>query len=659
MTSKKSMLQIAIQTPLRRLFTYLSDRDTQLLQTGSRVAVPFGRRNMIGVIAGFSDQADIPIEKLKTVTDIIDTTPLLDEKLLLLYQWASDYYHHPVGDVILGTLPKKIRDGVPLKTSSEKNISTENKIHDIVLNDEQKIAYNTIRTHNQFHVFLLAGVTGSGKTEVYFRVIADVLAKQQQALVLVPEIALTPQTVSRLQARFCVPVLLLHSGLSDKKRVEAWMRSTENKPCIVIGTRSAVFAPLKNCGVIVVDEEHDMSFKQQAGFRYHARDVAVMRAKLLNIPIILGSATPSLESMRNVEEKKYTLLTLHERAGQAKQPTVILHDVRNEKLQYGLSALLIETMRTHLDRGEQVLLFLNRRGFAPIALCHHCGWSKTCAHCDARMTVHQAAKKMICHHCGFQTAMARCCESCKQNELICMGVGTEQLENGLAILFPEKKRCRIDRDVVKTFSQLEKKLRAIHAGEADIIFGTQMIVKGHHFENVTLVAAIDVDQALFSGDFRATEKLGQSLLQVAGRAGRAEKQGEVFIQTYQPKNPLLTTLFEKKYDAFAKKILAERKQVSLPPYLPMIAIRAESREMKKTIEFLKQAKKIMLNDSVQISDPIPALMEKKAGVYRAFLFLQSRSRLQLNYAMDIFIAHTEKDRTRVKWVIDVDPVEVC
>ena len=660
MTSKKAILHIAIPTPLRRQFDYLSGDITHAWQPGSRVKVPFGRRHVIGVVVGSSETTTISAEKLKTVSALVDTTPLMDHTLLSLYHWASDYYQHPIGDVILGSLPKKIRDGVVHAPHvNDVVVDVEKKAPDFTLTTAQTIAIEKIQSTKHFQTFLLAGVTGSGKTEVYLRAIAHCIKQHKQALVLVPEISLTPQTVARFEARFHVPVLVLHSGLTDKKRSDAWMRATLDSPCIVIGTRSAVFAPLKNIGIIVIDEEHDTSFKQQSGFRYSARDVAVMRAKLSNIPIILGSATPSLESINNANEKKYTLLELPARANNTPSSHVILHGICSEKLNQGLSPVCIDRIREHLAKKNQVLLYLNRRGFAPVALCHQCGWSPICKHCDARMTVHEMnGKKLICHHCGAQSRWKNTCESCKQSELMLIGQGTEQLEKTISALFPDKKICRIDRDSVKTFKQLEKKLNAVHDHQVDILIGTQMIVKGHHFENVTLVAAIDVDNALFSGDFRATERLAQSLLQVAGRAGRAEKKGEVFIQTHHPEHPLLKILFEKSYAEFANTVLQERKLAALPPFVPMVAIRAESKQLEKVMTFLRAAKVTLTeNFKTQISDPIPATMTRKAGVYRAFLFLQSHNRQTLNQALSVFVDWAARDRSRVRWMVDVDPLD--
>lgn len=674
MNPKLPILQVAIKTPLRRSFDYLALPEIDRYQIGQRVEIPFGRRSVIGVIVGLAEKSDFPPHKLKSVAAVIDEAPLLDEKLLSLYHWASDYYQHPVGDVILGTLPKKIRDERSVssdrsgsasdhaKVNGAPDLPIEKSLPEFELTSEQKQAIDEITQAEQFQPFLLAGVTGSGKTEVYLRVIANVLKKNKQALVLVPEISLTPQTVARFEARFSVPVLLLHSGLTDTKRYKAWLQAEKKSPCIVIGTRSAVFAPLKNCGVIVVDEEHDMSFKQHSGFRYSARDVAVMRAKFSDIPVVLGSATPALESIKNANQKKYQLLTLSERAGNASLPPITLHNVCGEKLQQGLSSKLIHVMRAHLNQGNQILLFLNRRGYAPVLMCHHCGWSASCPHCDAKVTVHENPKRLLCHHCGHQSSLIRTCMSCKQSELMVLGLGTEQLEETVCALFPGKKTCRIDRDNIKNFTDLEATLKKVHDKTVDILIGTQMLVKGHHFENVTLVVALDVDNALFSGDFRAVERLGQSLIQVAGRAGRAEKMGEVFVQTHHPDHPLLQILFRSGYFAFANAVLEERSQTQLPPFASMVLLRAEAKDKNRVLKFLMKAKEKMLPVSahVAVMGPFPSAMEKKAGVYRMQLLIQSMHRGELKKAVSVYLDAMEKEKkiSGLKWVLDVDPIEV-
>ncbi|MDP1573423.1 MAG: primosomal protein N' [Coxiellaceae bacterium] len=653
----KCILKIAVPTPLRKTFDYLASEGQY--DIGSRVWVSFGRRKVVGVITGISETSLCPIEKLKSIDAIIDEKTLLDEKLLALYHWVSDYYHHPIGDVIVGTLPKKIREGaVGMRFIVPHAVAASSLAFE--LSKEQSNAVNKITAAIKFEPFLLAGVTGSGKTEVYLRVIAEVLKKNQQALLLVPEISLTPQTVSHFQERFSVPVLLLHSGLTPVQRYKAWMAATQENACIVIGTRSAIFAPLKNCGVIIVDEEHDVSFKQQSGFRYSARDVAMMRAKLSDIPIVLGTATPALETWKNSEEKKYHVLKLSHRVGNAALPIITIHNTRAKKLQNGLSPDLIATIKKHLNKGNQVLLFLNRRGYAPLMLCHHCGFTVKCKRCDTRLTLHEKPRKLLCHHCHYSQLIPRVCPECQQSELLSLGLGTEQLENTIQKLFPDKKVLRIDRDVMTTFKKLEVALKQIHDQAADIIVGTQMLVKGHHFENVTLVAAIDVDQALFSTDFRAVERLGQSLVQVAGRAGRAEKIGEVFIQTHHPDHPLLQKVLDHNYAAFAGALLQERSQALLPPYVHMALFRAEGKSKDDVHQFLKKLKATVSVSDTAIEGPFPLAIEKLAGRYRAQLVVQSAQRSALKNTITYFVQQIaqQKKSSAVKWLVDIDPIEM-
>ncbi len=663
MQVKTRVLQVTVNSPLFRVFDYLCPENITPI-IGARVKIPFGRREIIGMIVGIAEKSDFPIAKLKKIISQIDQEALIDQQLLKLMRWSSEYYCHPLGEVLLGTLPKKIREGFEIEKnifSSDEIIAIEKNNPDFKLSKEQLFAIQKITDAKNFRAFLLAGVTGSGKTEVYMHVIKNILEEKKQVLILVPEIALTPQTIKRFSERFLVPVLGYHSGLSEKKKLLGWMTARSGEPCIIIGTRSAVFSPLKNCGVIIVDESHDISFKQQSGFRYSARDIAVMRANLLSIPIILGTATPSIESWNNVKQNKYELLKLSERAGVAVMPNIIIHDIRNQKLQNGLSQKLINLIQRHLDNNNQVLIFLNRRGFSPVLLCHQCGWTANCKNCDAKLILHNNPKKLICHHCGYQTLPIKFCGGCKQSELMPIGLGTEQLEENLSQLFPQKKIVRIDRDNIKTMKALETILSQIHNQEADILIGTQMLVKGHHFDHVTLVAAIDVDGGLFSADFRATERMGQSLIQVAGRAGRSEKTGEVFIQTYQPDHKLLKILFEENYFKFADELLIERNMAKLPPFNYMAILKAEARIKERANIFLTQAKKYLeKNSAIELIGPLPSLMEKKAGIFRANLLIQSRNRKSLQNSLSAFLKSQEnsKKQSGLRWMLDVDPVEM-
>jgi len=514
----------------------------------------------------------------------------------------------------------------------------------------------------EFNCFLLDGVTGSGKTEVYLSLIEQALLRGKQVLMLAPEIGLTPQLVQRLEQRLSTESVLLHSGLSDNERERAWHRAALGLVRVVIGTRSSIFTPMPDLGLIIVDEEHDASFKQQEGFRYSARDLAVVRAQREKALLLLGSATPSLESLYNVERGRYQRLELPERAGVAKPPKLGLIDVSNIRLDGGLSPQLKTVIRDTLAREEQVMLFLNRRGYAPVITCHGCGWLSSCQRCDAHMTLHFDDGLLWCHHCGQQHRKPRTCPDCGHSELRPLGQGTERLEEVLKQQFPDSPLLRIDRDNTRRKGSLEKMLSAIEAGECSLLIGTQMLAKGHHFPNVTLVGIIDMDQGLFSADYRAAERMAQMVMQVAGRAGRAEKLGRVLIQTRHPDHPLLQLLIQKGYAAFAAESLQERRETELPPFSYQALLRAESTDGEAPRLFLEQAAEQahQLSSQVEVLGPIPAPMERRAGKTRAQLLLQAHSRALLQGLLSQWVVQlgTLKLSRRVRWSIDVDPQEM-
>ncbi|MDQ8588789.1 primosomal protein N', partial [Klebsiella aerogenes] len=487
------------------------------------------------------------------------------------------------------------------------------------LNTEQATAVGAIHSaSDRFSAWLLAGITGSGKTEVYLSVLENVLAQGRQALVMVPEIGLTPQTIARFRQRFNAPVEVLHSGLNDSERLASWLKAKNGEAAIVIGTRSSLFTPFKDLGVIVIDEEHDSSYKQQEGWRYHARDLAVWRAHSEQIPIILGSATPALETLYNVRQRKYRELKLTKRAGNARPAQQHVLDLKGQQLQAGLSPALINRMRQHLQADNQVILFLNRRGFAPALLCHDCGWIAECPRCDSYYTLHQAQHHLRCHHCDSQRPIPRQCPSCGSTHLVPVGLGTEQLEQALAPMFPDVPISRIDRDTTSRKGALEQYLADVHRGGARILIGTQMLAKGHHFPDVTLVSLLDVDGALFSADFRSAERFAQLYTQVSGRAGRAGKQGEVILQTHHPEHPLLQTLLYKGYDAFAEQALAERQTMQLPPWTSHVLIRAEDHNNQQAPLFLQQLRNLLQASPLAYENrlflgPGPPFAPKAAG----------------------------------------------
>ncbi|MDE9544045.1 primosomal protein N' [Xenorhabdus bovienii] len=533
------------------------------------------------------------------------------------------------------------------------------------LNTEQATAVGTVRAEDQvFSPWLLAGITGSGKTEVYLSVLENILAQGKQALILVPEIGLTPQTIRRFRERFNAPVDVLHSALNDSERLSVWLRAKRGDNAIVIGTRSALFTPFAHLGVIIIDEEHDSSYKQQEGWRYHARDLAVFRAKKENIPIMMGTATPALETLFNVQQGKYRQLTLTQRAGEAKPAVQHLLDLKGLPLTVGLSQPLINRIGEHLKADNQVILFLNRRGYSPALLCHECGWIAECQRCDHYYTLHQNHRHLRCHHCDSQRPIPRQCPQCGTTHLIPVGLGTEQLEDGITKLFPDIPVTRIDRDTTSRKGALEQQLAAVHQGGARILIGTQMLAKGHHFPDVTLVVLLDVDGALFSADFRAAERFAQLYTQVSGRAGRAGKRGEVVLQTHHPEHPLLQVLLEKGYDAFARQAMEERQQVFLPPFASHILLRSEDHDNQQAPAFLQQMRQLfehhaLRDEHLWLMGPVPALQAKRGGRFRWQLLIQHPSRIFLQKMMAAIypqIAVLPQAR-KVKWNIDVDPTE--
>lgn len=750
------ILHIAVNKPLRGCFDYLPP--IHLAHTswlpGMRLLVPFGKKMIIGILLRVNHKSCIDIHKLKPIVAVLDEVPLIPPKLLDLCEWASRYYQHPLGEVILSSIPTLLRETTPntlkkattcfyrlsepsmlhqlleselkrlpkqaalltllaqhpdgltlesiksagfkpalLKIIQKKGwISTrdtpttptdlnfsensmdlecpncqskQTHVHPVQLNADQQNALQAINAHQGFKVFLLQGVTGSGKTEVYLQIIASQLKQNRQVLVLVPEIGLTPQTIARFVARFPgYPVIALHSKLTAKERMNHWLCARYHKAHVVIGTRSAIFTPFANLGIIVLDEEHDASFKQQSGFRYSARDLAILRGNLEQIPVILGTATPSLETLYNAQEKRFEQLYLSERAGNAKKPTFHLVDLRGQPLKEVLSNPLIKAMTDHLEQGNQVLLFLNRRGYAPVLLCHHCGWTASCQYCDAKLTLHQNPPCLMCHHCHQTYPVLTHCANCGNAPLISSGVGTERLEQVVQKHFPDIPLNRIDRDTIRHKGDLEKKLALVHQGKKQILLGTQMLAKGHHFPNVTLVGILNIDGGLYTTDFRGFEQMGQLIIQVSGRAGRAEKPGEVYIQTHQPNHPHLQTLLTQGYETFATQLLKERQNAGLPPYSALALLRAETSLPKSSLQFLERVRQLAQNDArshdIHLLGPIPATMERKAGQFRALLLFQANNRSILQKWLSWFIIRLESQtwNRKVRWSIDVDPWDV-
>lgn len=712
--------------PLPRLFDYRPPgaQAADAADVGCRVRVPFGPRERIGVIAGVGP-AD-PGTEPKPALERLDAAPLLAGELWDSLRWLAHYTHEPFGEVVATALPSLLRHGEPLPPTDRmgwrlspaglealprlragrprrlaerlaggalaedeldslledwraalRSLEQRGLVEPVVmtptappaqpgpvLNDEQQAAVDAILdTRERFAPFLLDGITGSGKTEVYLHAIADCLARGRQALVLVPEIGLTPQTLARFRARLGVPVHALHSGLSDGERARTWAACLRGQARVVVGTRSAVFLPLPEAGLVVVDEEHDGSYKQLDGIRYHARDFAIYRASQLGVPIVLGSATPSMESLRNARTQRYAHLHLRHRAGPAKPPAVRVIDVRKRALDAGLSNELIDAIARTLEDGGQVLVFKNRRGYAPVLLCHDCGWTAECPRCDASMTVHAKGRRLQCHHCGAGRRTPDACPDCGGLALQPQGAGTEKLEETLAARFAQVPVVRIDKGTTRTRDALAGHLDALGDGPG-ILVGTQMLAKGHDLPGLALVAVVGIDEGLFSADFRAPEKLAQLLVQVAGRAGRAEREGCVLLQTHHPEHPLLHTLLTGGYAQFADEELALRADTGFPPFAHMAMLRAEARDMHVADAFLATARgHLLATDAgglLTTHGPLPAPMPRRAGYQRAQLVVTATARPALHAALDAALPAIRElpEARKVRWSLDVDPVDL-
>ena len=736
-----NVLRVALPLPMPRLFDYLAPGATNASpdDVGRRVRVPFGPRELVGVVAA-AGPAAANAPALREALAWLDPGPLFHGELLATGQWLARYLHAPLGEVLATALPAALRRGGPLPDTvvwgraltaagataigdlkrgarprrlaealrdgvvaedllddaiegwrtAARSLEARGLLERVAItgpaapatggpahapNAEQAAALESLRAVQGFASVLLEGVTGSGKTEVYLQAIAErCLAHGRQALVLVPEIGLTPQMLARFRARLGVPVHALHSGLSDGERAHAWAAAWRGEAQVIVGTRSAVFAPLPQAGLIVVDEEHDGSYKQQDGIRYHARDVALVRGKALDIPVLLGSATPSLETLHNARAGRHAHLQLRQRAGEARPPRVRVHDVRKRPLHAGLSDELLAATRRALDAGGQVLVFKNRRGYAPVLLCHDCGWSAACSRCSTPeraipMTVHAGGRRLQCHHCGSRRPVPMACPDCAGLALQPQGVGTERIEELLAARFGDVPVLRIDSASTRRRDGLARELAKLEDGPG-ILVGTQMLAKGHDLPKLVLVCVVGIDEGLFSADFRASEKLAQLLIQVSGRAGRAERPGEVLLQTHHPEHPLLEVLVNGGYRAFADAELAQRAAAGFPPFAHMALLRAEAQQaglpdafLQGAAEAFQQARNALppaQARTLQVIGPIPAPMPRRAGMHRAQLLLSSPGRPALHALLDAVVAalHALPEARRVRWSLDVDPTDL-
>lgn len=677
------VLSVVLDAPLDTAFDYLwieRAEQPERPQVGQLVLVPFGRRKVVGLVIDIKESSELPADKLRELMEIRTQLPVLSEAWIALCQFAAEYYQRPLGEVALPSLPKGLRgESAAVLERALKKLAAQaptavpaGHVDRPQLNAEQQNAVNAIVQGEGYQAHLLFGVTGSGKTEVYLQAAEHLLQRARdagqraQVLMLVPEINLTPQLEGSVRARFpALQVVSLHSQLAEGERLRHWVSAHLGQADIVLGTRLAVLCSLPHLKMIIVDEEHDASYKQQEGLRYSARDLAVWRAHQLQIPIVLGSATPSAESWLHGSTGRYQQLTLTQRAASnAQLPQVRLIDTEVNKPVDGFSQPLLIALRERLERGEQSLLFLNRRGYAPVMHCEACGWISNCRRCTAFMVLHKPEKRLRCHHCSLELRIPSACPTCGNVDVQPLGRGTQRVEEYLQLAFPSARVLRIDADSTRRKGSAQAAFDAVHRGEVDILLGTQMVAKGHDFQRLTLVGVINPDTALFSQDYRAGERLFAQLMQVAGRAGRAavsegdQAKAEVLIQTRYPSHPLYQALMAHDYPRFANAMLSERRAAHLPPYAFQALLRAEAKSLTNALEFLAQARELMPHSGVTINDPVPMTITRVAGVERAQLLLESSSRTQLQTFLKPWIQALRALKTRVSWTLEVDPIDI-
>ena len=667
--SPGTILQVALDVPLATLFDYRSPAG-ETVSVGERVVVPFGRRERVGVVLGLANESALAPARLKPASRALRDAPALPLEWLELMRFLAGYYQRPLGETVIAALPPRLRSVKPLP---RKALTPADPTPDALrgrldsphpLTASQAAAAARIAGGSGFAATLLHGVTGSGKTEVYLHAIAATVQAGHQALVLVPEIGLTPQLEARFRAAFpSARIVVLHSALEDVPRTAGWVAAARGAADIILGTRLAVLAPMPRLGLLVVDEEHDASFKQQDGLRYSGRDAAVMKAKLARCPIVLGTATPSLETWHNAQQGRYAVLSLPERAAPgAVLPAVRLIDVRTTRVEHGLAAELVTAIGARLARGEQSLVFINRRGYAPVLACEACGWLAGCARCSARLVLHTAGRaapaRLRCHHCGAEHPVPRGCPTCGNVDLRPVGRGTQRIEETLTAAFPSARIVRIDRDTARRRDALSHALERVRAGEGDILVGTQLLAKGHDFPNLTLVGVLNADASLLATDYRSGERLFATLMQVAGRAGRRERPGEVLVQTRFPQHPLYGALARHDFAAFASAQLDERRAAGFPPFVFEAALRAEARVLEDAVAFLREARALVEPPAaVTLYDPVPAAITRRAGYERAQLVAQSASRAALQAFLRAWSEALFAQASRaVRWHLDVDPI---
>ncbi len=669
---------IAVCLPLLRTFVYELNEPAEI---GCRVVVPFRKRHVEGFVTGLTKEAPQGFE-VHAVIKVIDATPLVRPDIFKLCKWISEYYVSPFGEVLKGSLPPGITakhfQGRPSPGATAPR-SPGGKGHraesargkgghtpSLQLTADQSQALSAILSANVFHPILLHGVTGSGKTEIYMRAAEQQLAAGNTALVLVPEIGLTPQLTDRFAERFPGRTAILHSSLTKRQRIDEWLRIYAGDASIVIGTRSAVFAPLENLGLIVVDEEHETSYKQEEVPRYSARDTAVMRAKLADVAVVLGSATPSMESFRNAESRKYQYVTLSNRVENRPLPDVEIVNMREEYAAEGRQVVfarrLLQAVAARLERGEQTMILLNRRGYAAFLLCRHCGYTFQCTSCSVAMTYHRSIDKLLCHYCGLAKRPPSRCPECDSEYIHYVGEGTERLEAELKNAFPDARIGRLDRDTMRHIRDFERVLGGFRKGDIDILAGTQMIAKGHDFPRVTLVGVIGADAPLALPDFRAAERTFQLLTQVAGRSGRGDQPGQVIVQSYFPDHYTFQLAVTQRFEDFYARESRYRKAMFYPPFASLAGIMVTDRDPGRAQSMARDVAKFLdslRSNAIRILGPAPAPLERLKRVHRHQLLIKSSSRAALHTILERLQMYIEEKKIgATKVIVDVDPVSL-
>ena len=658
---KKKIAKIAIIKPLHNLFDYEIPDTFKDITPGARVFVEFGKKIVVGFIVNVENEVKSPSYNIKPIIDVIDKSPILDEETLKLILWVASYYHSPIGQVFGIATPSHLRQGkiLPDNLNIVKNQKSNFLSKNILLSSEQEKAIKTIKSSiNKYECFLLDGITGSGKTEVYKNIQKEILKKKLQTLIIVPEKNLIPGLKEYFNAKD-IRIAEYHSTLTPKQKFINWNLIQNCKIDIIIGTRSSVFLKIPKLGLIIIDEEHDVSFKNNTEARYNARDIAIFRSKNKDIPIILGSATPSSETILNVNNKKYTRIKMRKRVNNKSLPTLKVINMSNKKKEI-VSQDVIESIKERIYKNEQTLIFLNRRGYSPIITCRDCSWIPSCNECNLNMTFHKKKKLLMCHHCGKVNKYSEQCINCKSKDIISLGEGTEKIEEIITKKFPDKNIIRIDSDSTKKKGQTEKIFNDIKNNKYDILIGTQMLSKGHNFPNVTLVVIMNIDQSLFSPRLKAIEQLAQQLIQVSGRSGRGNKSGEVILQTSYPENQDLDCLIKNGYEDWMNNLLSVRSTLGLPPHKNWGLIQAKAKKYSDAENFLNNIKNIIIkNKEIEIFGPMPSIMQKKANLYNLNLIIQAKNKTKLNYVIKDCIPSI-KDipySNKIRWSVDIDPID--